>query len=307
MVGRFTTIRRPWFFAAIAVISVSAGLSATQEAWRLVALLQDRTERDSAACQLLELGLYRSTPRYTDKPCERISGAVNHVVVAHQEPDPPVYVVFRRPSYDADGVGPGLPKGPFTLFDSEGYIIPVFSAANLLGEDDDLFAYAGNSRLAIAHLILHGASRDAPIEWTTQVLHIVPITPLQQSVLSVIVGPPTYGFEDGCDGVYWGWRRADQDDDRIPEIEIGPFQNREGDILPRAAYRWSVQSEQYEGPSGSVEEGFLRVDTQRHGNECCPYYTAIEQFALARHQLPTPGDPTAVRRSRCDTVGPYPK
>ena len=203
----------------------------------------------------------------------------------------------------------GLPKGPFNLFDNDGYIIPVFSAANLLGEDDDFFAYAGDSRLAIAHVILHGAKRDAPIDWTTQVLHIVPITPSQQSVLSVVVGPPTYGFDDGCDGVYWGWRHTDRDEDRVPEIEIGSLQNYQWDILPRAVYRWSVLSEQYEGPTGSVEEGFVRVDTQSHDDACCPYCSAIEQFALARQQLPIPGDPSAVRRSRCDsvTVGPRPK
>ncbi len=168
--------------------------------------------------------------------------------------------------------------------------------------DGDLFAYAGDSRLAIAHLILHGAKRDARIDWTAQVLHIVPVTPSQQSVLSVVVGPPTSGFDDGCDGASWGWRHTDRDSDGIPEIEIGPLQNDQWEILRRAVYRWADWSEQYEGPAGSVEEGFVRVDTQSHDDACCPYYRAIEEFALARHQLPTPGDPTAVRRSGCESV-----
>jgi hypothetical protein len=265
--------------------------------------LEDPAQRDRAACRLIELGLYRSQPRYRETACEQVPGAVNHVVAVHQESGPSMYAVFRRPDYDVPEAGPGLPKGPFTLFDGDGYIVPVFSGANLIEADGDLFAYAGDTRLAIAHLISHGGTSNGPTDWTALVLHIVPITPNQRSVLSVVVGPPTYGIDDTCNGgVYWGWRHADRDGDGIREIEIGPLQNREGDIIPRAVYRWSVPSEQYEGPTGSVEDGFVRVDTQPQDGACCPFYGAIERFALARRQLPTPGDPSAVRRSRCHSV-----
>jgi len=90
----------------------------------------------------------------------------------------------------------GLPKGPFTLFDNDGYIIPVFSAANLLGEDDDIFAYAGDSRLAIAHVILHGAKRDAPIDWTTQVL----LLSLLQRYRAICLGPTATSHSWGSIG-----------------------------------------------------------------------------------------------------------
>jgi hypothetical protein len=228
---------------------------------------------------------------------------VNHVVVAHQEPDPPIYVVFRRPNYEAQGVGPGLPKGPFTLLDSEGYIIPAFH--NLLDEDGDIFAYAGANRLATAHLLLHSGDFDNPNNWWAQVLHIVPVTPLQQSVLNVVVGPPIYGNDDFCEaGFYWAWQTRDRDADGVPEIEIGPLQNREGEILPRAVYRWSNESGQYDGPDGSVEEGFVRLHYTHPHEEVAwhLYYEAIEQFALKRQRLPNPGDPAAVRgKSKCET------
>jgi hypothetical protein len=299
---------------AIATLTASVGCAsfrnesaAESDVRQTVRLLNDPAKRDAAACELLRRGKYRVEQGYKsvgqgykEEPCERVRGAVNHVIVAPQESGQQMYVVFRHWEFDVDGIGPGKARGPFMLLDSDGYIVPVFSNANYLDEDSDVFPYAGDSRIAIANLILHGSGK-AETEWTAQVLHIVPVTLKQQSVLSVLVGPPTYGFDDRCAGHYWGWRIRDADGDGLSEVEIGPRQNASGDILPRAVYRWSQESGAYEGPDGSVEAGFMRIDGQSADRSCCAQFKVIERFALGRLRLTSPGDPSAVRTSKCDS------
>jgi hypothetical protein len=262
----------------------------------VVLLLEDRLRRDAAACRLLELSRYRTKPRYTERGCSNVEDAVNHVITAPQDDGSSIYVVFMKAEHPSDEAGLGKPKGPFFLIDSEGYILPVFGAANYLDKDDAVFAYAGDTRLAVAHVIRHGGDRNS----SAQVLHIVPVTPSQQSALSVVVGPPTLESESTCLGFYWKWQRRDLDGDGIPEIEIGPKQNKADGVLPRAVYRWSKDTQRYDGPNGSAENGYLRVDTSPHEGACCPYSKAIAQFVLDRRQLPRPTDlEEAVRTDDC--------
>ena len=288
-------------WAGIVLVGVACGskpASLTEDPSQLARLLGNPIERDRAACQLLKLQRYRSEPRYTEEVCKTVKGEVNHVILAPQPDRSPIYIVFRNPGYASEVAGPGKPKGPFTLFDSEGYILPVFGAANFLEEEDDVFGYAGDDRLAIAHAIRYGGGEDSA-KWTAQALHIVPVLPAQRSVLTVVVGPPILSSDTVCAGFYWSWRHRDLDDDGVPEIEIGPRQNDAGDIRPRAVYRWSRKEQRYEGPSGSVESGFVRVDsTALHGTRC-PYGSAIERFVSERRKLVTPGDPSAVRKNDC--------
>src|SRR5262249_1278616 len=133
-------------------------------------------------------------------------------------------------------------------------------------EEDDVFAYAGDDRLAIGHIIRHDPGKDSP-DWTAQVLHIVPILPVQHSVLSVVVGPPIRHSD--CNGFYWTWRHRDLAGDGIPEIESGTRTSNAGDITPRAVYGWVKETSRYEGPSGSVEAGFVRLDATRTVDGCC--------------------------------------
>jgi hypothetical protein len=86
----------------------------------LVKLLENPDRRDRAACRLLELQRYRVKPRYTEDVCKSIEGEVNHVILAPQADGTSVYIVFRNPRYPSEDVGPGKPKGPFTLIDSGG-------------------------------------------------------------------------------------------------------------------------------------------------------------------------------------------
>jgi hypothetical protein len=220
------------------------------------------------------------------------------VVAAPQYNGSSIYIVFRNPHSETKATGPGRANGPFTLIDDDGYILPVFAAANWLDDEDDVFPYAGNERLAVAHVIRHGGGEEST-KRTAQGLHIVPVLPAQQSVLSIVVGPPLLPSDPVCAGFYWSWRHQDLDGDGTPEIEIGPRQNEAGDIVPRAVYRWSKANQRYDGPEGSVESGFLRVDSASVQGACCPYSSAIEQFVAARRKLSTPGDPSAVRRDDC--------
>lgn len=290
-------------FLVIAAI-VATGLACASKApppespSELVKLLENPDERDRAACRLFELQRYRVKAPYTEELCKSIKGEVNHVIPAPQNDGTRIYVVFRNPRYASADAGPGKPKGPFTLIDSEGYLLPVFGAANFLEEDDEVFAYEGSDRLAVAHVIRHGGGEESS-RWTAVVLHVVPVRPAQRSVLTVVLGPPILPADPMCAGSYWSWRHRDHDGDGIPEIEAGPRQNDAGDILPRAVYRWSKNEQRYEGPLGSVESGFVRVDSTAAAGGCCPYGSAIERFVTERRKLPVPGDPSAVRKNDC--------
>jgi hypothetical protein len=264
----------------------------------LVKLLESPDRRDRAACRLLELQRYRVKPRYTEEVCTSIEGEVNHVVLAPQADGTSIYIVFRNPRYPSEVAGPGRPKGPFTLIDSEGYLVPVFGAANVLDAEDAVFAYDGTGQLAVAHVIREGGGENSS-RWTAVALHVVPVRPAQRSVLTVVLGPPILPSDPVCAGAYWNWRLRDLDADGIPEIEVGPRQNDVGDILPRAVYRWSKSEQRYEGPVGSVESGYIRLDSTPAEGGCCPYGSAIERFVTERRKLPVPGDPSAVRKNDC--------
>jgi hypothetical protein len=62
---------------------------------------------------------------------------------------------------------------------------------------------------------------------------------------------------------------------------------------------WFFEDQRCDGPTGSVESGFLRVDSTPVQGACCPYSGVIEQFVSERRKLSTPGDPSAVRKNDC--------
>jgi hypothetical protein len=171
-------------------------------------------------------------------------------------------------------------------------------AANLLEKRDTVFHYAGDERLAIAQVILYGASA-----WTVQVLHIVPMTAAQQPILSVILEPPALRSDDGeCEAAEpprrsgpmevvtckerapftWSWRIRSGAPGEAPRIEIGP-RAADGDLARVAAtYRLDPRGDRYVGPDGGVREGFLRLST-------APGVEACEQSGIwARHFVRVP-------------------
>lgn len=292
-----------------AMLAINAGCAplrtddfGTLDPKAVVERLDNKADRDAAACRILDLQRYRGTPSYRDEPCTSVRGAVNHVVVAPQTSGLPMRIVFRRWDFDDKDIGPGRSRGPFSLIDGEGYLVPAFSGANMLDADSAIFPYAGDARLAIGQIIPHGGG-EGERSWTTQVLHIVPVVSPQQAVLSVIVGPSTYKSDGVCAGFSWGWRQRDADKDGIPEIEIGPWID-EDNIRPQAVYRWSSANNRYDGPDGSIEDGFVRLKEPATANssKCsCAKYEGLEAFALTRPDRGLRDDAPAVRKSRCES------
>jgi hypothetical protein len=224
----------------------------------LVRSLADPKARDTAYCELLSLRLYhRPKDAYKDT-----CGPVSEVVTAPQPRGSPLYIVFTKPEYEIERepIRRG-PAGPFSIFDSNGYIVPVFSSANVVNYESELFTYSPAGEVAIGNVfgVTHGSAFDAG-HWSVQTLNIIPVTVGQKSALSVVLGPPTFGFDDGCAGNFWSWRYGDADADGRPEIQIGPRVDAEGNITPTATFRWSSDEQKYVGPTGSVAEQFIQFE-----------------------------------------------
>src|SRR5262249_52485641 len=146
--------------------------------------------------------------------------SVSHVVQAPQSDGTNFFVVFRNATSDVYPLaGPHVPKGPFSLVSSDGTFVPVFSGANVLDAEDALFSYDGRGSLAIAHQVAYGPSGSP---WTVQMLHVVPVTPEQRPILSVIVGPPFVGFMSGEKHFAWTWQTQPSQTGGPPDIVIGP-------------------------------------------------------------------------------------
>jgi hypothetical protein len=264
--------------------------SSPEQGRTLVHLLSDSDKRDEAYCALLRLGLHHRRLPYRDE-CLPVS----EVIVAPQTDGSSLYLVFAKPGYEIERA-PNRQNaaGPFSLFDSNGFIIPVFQGANLVDGDSELFRNSPQGGLAIGHAFgeSHGDSFK-PDHWSTQVLHVVPTTPEQRPALSVVVGPPVFGFEDTCKGFFWTWRARDLDGDGWPEIEIGPRADEQDDIAPAATYRWSPQQGRYVGPTGSPEQGFLAYDVEHDNNGENRFVNYWRSHRDKR---------TGLRRAQCKTV-----
>jgi hypothetical protein len=222
----------------------------------LVQSLTDREARDTAYCKLLSLRLYHRPKDAYQDTC----GPVSEVVTAPQPPGSPLYIVFTKPEYNIEREPiRGGPAGPFTIFDSNGYIVPVFSSANMVIHESEVFAYSPAGQIAVGNVfgVAHGSSFDAG-HWSVQTLHVVPTTISQKPALSVVIGPPTFGFDDNCAGKFWSWRYRDLDADGWPEIQIGPRADAEGNITPTATFRWSSTDQRYVGPTGGSADQFLQ-------------------------------------------------
>jgi hypothetical protein len=222
----------------------------------LVRSLADAKARDAAYCKLLSLRLYHRPKDAYQDTC----GPVSEVVTAPQTAGSPLYIVFTKPEYEIERepIRRG-PAGPFTIFDSNGYVVPVFSSANVVNYESELFTYSPAGEVAIGNVfgVTHGSAFDAG-HWSVQTLNIIPTTVAQKSALSVVLGPPTFGFDDECAGNFWSWRYGDADVDGRPEIQIGPRVDADGNITPAATFRWSSTEQRYVGPNGSVAEQFIQ-------------------------------------------------
>jgi hypothetical protein len=256
--------------AALAVASACGAatapktqISSAEQGRTLVRSLGDPDKRDAAYCDLLRLGLHHRRLPYRDE-CLPVS----EVVAAPQTDGSSLYLVFGTPAYEVERApNRHNAAGPFSLFDSDGFIIPVFQGANLVDGDSELFRYSPQGEIAVGHTFgqTHGDSFKAG-HWSTQVLHVVRTTSDQKAALSVLLGPPVFGFEDSCKGFFWTWRARDLDGDGWPEVEIGPRTDEQDDMAPVATYRWSPEQRRYVGPTGSPEQGFLTYAVEHDNN-----------------------------------------
>ena len=260
---------------------------------KLVVDLIENRNRSRAICQLIELRRYRATPRYEPESC--ITREVRRFIGS---PTGDVFGVTLKVDY-LDKVQDSAIAGELVLFDREGFLIPVYHAANLLMAADGVFEYRGAQRWAIAHVIPTKAEENS----TTQILSIVPLAAPQRAVLRVILGPPSYDFGT-CEGFTWSWRARDLDEDGIPEIEIGPNIDSAGDIEPAAVFRWSAAYGRYLGPPPAPGDLFLRIDDQAGAvqkGDCCGN-AASKQFSEQLRSQPSATGRLGVRRPTCDTT-----
>ena len=159
-----------------------------QEAARgriLVQSLTDEKARDTAYCELLRLRLYhRPRDAYQDT-----CGPVSEVVNAPQQAGSPLYIVFTKPEYaiEREPIRRG-PAGPFSIFDSNGYIVPVFSSANVVNYESESFTYSPAGEVAVGNVfgVTHGSAFDAG-HWSVQTLNIIPTTDRSRRSASCLV------------------------------------------------------------------------------------------------------------------------
>jgi hypothetical protein len=265
-------------FTGLLVVSVGCASRASVEAKRargleLVRALSSPVERDAAYCELLRLRLHRPGVKVLADAC----APVTDVVDAPQAAGPPMRMVLTDPGYPIDR-GPTRrgPAGPFTLFEADGSIVPIFSNANMVIHDSEVFVYSPRGENAVGHAFGY-SDGDAfgPNHFSVHALHVVPTALVQTSALTVILGPPTFGFEDGCRGDFWSWRYDDTDGDGWQDIQIGPRLDASGGIAPAATFRWSSAQGRYVGPTGAPEAGFLVYDA----TDCDAVGKIHERFA----------------------------
>lgn len=215
----------------------------------LRAMLLDPLRRDDAFCSVVQEA-QRWDPTGSIGPKEDC--AVNHVVEARQRSGSSLFVVFWRADRDVfPEAGSGLPKGPFTIISDDGAVITEFLRADVL-EADSAIVGLGSDGLAIIQAIPYGA---AGALWTTLVLHVVPVTPEQRSILTVMVGPPVTGFvEPG----QWTWRVRHALDGELA-IDVGTSAKDGDGLKVEGTYRFNAAANAFVGPAGGPDRGFQRV------------------------------------------------
>ncbi len=195
--------------------------------------------------------------------------------------------------------------GPFTLFEADGSIVPVFATANMVVHDSEVFVYSprGGSAWATRSPTPTATRSDPTISVSTCCMSYT--APQQVSSLTVIIGPPTFGFRDGCLGDFWSWRYDDADGDGWQEIDIGPRLNASGDIAPAATFRWSPQKSRYVGPAGSPADRFLVYDAT-DGEEVRTIHARFARYWRTRQVERQGHRVRSCRSSTASSIDPIP-
>jgi hypothetical protein len=208
--------------------------------------LADPAQRAAAFCELLKRG---------KDPDDGVSDGcqINHLVVAPQNTGAPMYVVFRRDTRIFPQARIGTIAGWFTLIAADGSIVAPRNGSNVLDGHDQIFNYAGDARVAIAREFW-----SSDHDWTVRQLEVIPISPEQRALLSLLLGPAIPHQPSGEPG-RWTWAIAETKQGAPPDIEIGP-KGADGSLAKVAArFVYSRETGTYDGPKGSAAEGFVRL------------------------------------------------
>jgi hypothetical protein len=235
--------------AALLLALVLAGAFLTQwealAAWwrhRTVRKLEDPAQREIVYRQIVQWQRYRGTPMYTVDPM-RPGESIREVIVCPQRDGKPLYAVVYRGAFESDG--PGLRH--FELVDFDGTLVPVFEGWSI-GPCDfkDLNADGVLDRLESLTYEIEGGKEDV------QALTLVPMTPEQKVKLRVF-------YRMHQENAAWDWNVVDISGSP-PEIRLGPRDPETKELMPRATYSWDPSRSEYVGPSGGIDEEFLRLD-----------------------------------------------
>jgi hypothetical protein len=251
----------------------------------LVQSLLDPKTRDAASCDLLGLRLaHRLADAYTDT-----CSPVTEVLTAPQAAGPPLYIVLTNPGYEIERepLRRG-PAGPFTIFDRNGYMVPVFWSANSVDNESEVFAYSPGGQIAIGNVIgvSHGSSFDVG-HWSVQTLHIVPTIISQKPALSVVLGPPTFGSRTAAPGASGRGATAISMQMVGRRSRSGPEWTRKG-----TSRRWRLSAGRASMQSTSAQV------------EASPTSSSSSSPLIAKPSMPTPRRGGAGRRNAPVTACP---
>jgi hypothetical protein len=193
--------------------------------------------RDEALEKILKQAKYPTNPEYTEQDV----GKIKEVVVCPQLDGPPLVTVFARSGCDGNDVSPR--SGHFIVIRNDGLILPFSDGANYL--DGYFLDLNGDGAIEYVDALLTGSWTDS--YGSVTLLKVVPIKEEFRASLVICWKPDVFV-----------WRLHQPDLGLNPTIQIGKGAEKEFELV--AEYKWSTQEKCWEGPRGSPDAAFMRVD-----------------------------------------------
>jgi len=206
-------------------------------------LLEDPTKRNRALFELLRAQQYSREDAYKEDAARLEDCVVRNVVRCSQPEGPPIYAVFKKSALETEKKNDLT--GHLLLFDSKGRIVPVYAAGN--SPESGVFRDINrDGMVTMVESWDYGATQGPSVS----VLHVVPMTPEQKSVLCVAYNVDHVGEK-------WTWRMADEDSGPC-KIQFGPEENFE----PKVTFTWSKEQRKFVGPAGGPEQQVYQLETE---------------------------------------------
>ncbi|KFN43696.1 hypothetical protein N789_10490 [Arenimonas oryziterrae DSM 21050 = YC6267] len=262
----------------MAATSAYADLPPPHDGSYWVSALRDPARRDEALCALILRGDVVGEPAYRETVPNigcRVTGTFDNTAQPNG-----VMGVFLGSRWSEEEREDKQPGGHFLLFDAAGRRVPVFERSNSLDASDAVIPYQSSGALAVVQKIGYSTRSD----WDVDGIYVVPATTDQRPILAILVGAPRK--QEGAPApVEWSWRARDLDGDGTPEIQIGPLVNSV--LIPKAVFRYSSESHNYEGPTGSLDGDFYVLPASSEKSRW-DWITKFEQAHMPTKNLPLP-------------------